>query len=316
MGGAYPGSTLASLTNNMNPSVPQSRTDICPHLGTTADPQTVLDYPTSQNCCHRAVPPASPGVDHQREFCLVSGHIGCPLCAVESGRAPAGIFTRRSAGIPGRVFMLHRLLPALALLAVVAAAVWLALARVSAAAPVRETQPGFALPPSASPLPAVQPSLNTVPILAAQPTASPSAQPSLTARPSATPSPTPRPPHLLETPLGDDRQFLLHRTLPGESYELIASSYLTTIAALRAANYNLPDALWVDAVLVVPVGQTDPAGIVPMSAFAAGEQGATLAAVALEQGVSLAELCALNGLASDEKISPGEWVIVSHPPAP
>ncbi len=286
---------------------PKNTDKICPHLGLPSDPQTAMDYPSSQNYCHHAKPPVAPGAPHQRRFCLEASYVQCKLYAAKSAKPMPAAFLTEPIITRKQPSVLRWVLLALILLVVIAVAVWLALIWALPAAPART--------------PTVLQSDLTAPATAAAAQASATLtqtpRPSPTVEPSSTPTPTPQPPHLLETPLGTERQFLLHRVLNGESLISMAGIYYTSVDAIRAVNYSLPGMLWANSVLIIPFNQMDVTGVAPMTAYAISADGITVQALALEQGVSLDALCALNDLPSNYLFHSGEWVILPHtPPTP
>lgn len=211
---------------------------------------------------------------------------------------------------------LRWLLLGLILLAVSAATVWMVLSGALVAASI--VLPDWTASAAAAAVQANATFTWTPPL---SPTARPSSthtlQPSPTAKHSVTSTPTPRPLHLLETPFGAERQFLLHRVLEGERLVLLGRVYQTNVEAIRAVNYNLTSVLWINTVLVIPLNQTDVTGVRPMTAYDIRAEGITIKALALEQGVSLDALCALNDLPTSHLFHSGEWVILPHtPPTP
>jgi hypothetical protein len=64
----------------------------------------------------------------------------------------------------------------------------------------------------------------------------------------------------LDNPIGGDVQFIIHRVLVGESFFEYARDYDTNVDAISAINYNLPPILYVDLIIIIPIGVDDPAG--------------------------------------------------------
>ena len=73
-------------TNQVQPS---SLLGVCEHLGTQDDPRTCLAYPSVWNYCHRASPPETVRLEHQRQYCQTAAHVQCPVFQGTQGRAPA-----------------------------------------------------------------------------------------------------------------------------------------------------------------------------------------------------------------------------------
>lgn len=60
--------------------------NICPHLGSSHDPETALAFPTSHNYCHSVRPPLPVKTSYQQSHCLTTEHFTCP---VYRGQMPA-----------------------------------------------------------------------------------------------------------------------------------------------------------------------------------------------------------------------------------
>ena len=161
----------------------------------------------------------------------------------------------------------------------------------------------------------------TAPVVFTQPSTELFATLTATNTPQPTKTMTPLPPtttatlpplHMIETPIGLERQFVVHRVLEGEGFISIAATYNTNEDAIRAVNYALGDSLWADTVLVIPLGQTDISGIPPMSVFLVSDEGMTIEALALEQNVDAALLRELNALPEGYILHQDEWVLIPH----
>ncbi len=204
--------------------------------------------------------------------------------------------------------MLRLILLGLMLLAVVAATVWLLFTQRLAEAP--------ALEPTSLTTPAAVVVLATSTLTQTpQPSLTQSPVPSQTAKPSFPKTSTQIPPHLLETPYGIARQFLLHRVVAGESLLKLSGTYNASVEAIRAVNIDLQGTLWADTVIIIPVNQLDANGLIPMIAYEVLADGITIQTLALEQNVDLNVLYELNNLPSDYIFHSGEWVILPHTPS-
>lgn len=305
----------------MNSSLsPKDIEKICPFLGISSDSQTAMAYPSTQNYCSHVTPSAAPGTDYQREVCLKSAHIQCQLYAAKSAKRMPTEFLADELDKPRKhTPALRWLILGLTLLAVIAAAIWTVLSGALVAAPI--VQPSNRTASAAASVTQANATFTWTP--PPSPTARPSSthtpQPSPTAKHSVTSTPTPTPqfPHLLETPIGSVRQFLVHRMLDGEGLIYLADKYHTSMEAIRAVNFNIPSSLWVNSVLVIPLNQLDVAGVAPMTAYAISSDGITVKTLALAQGIKLDVLCTLNDLPSNYLFHTGEWVILPHiPPTP
>jgi hypothetical protein len=123
---------------------------------------------------------------------------------------------------------------------------------------------------------------------------------------------TEEPPHLLLTPFGGERVFLLHRVTAGEDLIAIADKYQTSVEAIRAANYNMTLELWVDTVIIIPPNQADMTGITPMTPLEITGTEKTIQELAAEYGISPELLGALNARSTEYSFQIGEWVIIPH----
>jgi dipeptidyl aminopeptidase/acylaminoacyl peptidase len=70
----------------MTESVPT----ICPHLGLSGDRTVIRTQPDVAHRCYARVPPASPDEAHQRAFCMVPAHVGCPYYRAPEPTLAAG----------------------------------------------------------------------------------------------------------------------------------------------------------------------------------------------------------------------------------
>jgi capsular exopolysaccharide synthesis family protein len=128
---------------------------------------------------------------------------------------------------------------------------------------------------SETPLPTLVPVSTValpVPVLATEtalPTATPTLEPPTAVPATSTPKATPTETqvvdlHRLEVtkiPPGSTQAYLIHVVKPGETLEILAAQYQTTVEAIVAVNYTLTGAIWVDYPLVIPVEAKSPAGL-------------------------------------------------------
>jgi hypothetical protein len=82
-----------------------------------------------------------------------------------------------------------------------------------------------------------------------------------------TPAPTLEPVHALETPIGTDNHFIIHRVLPGESLLLLSQHYGTSVDAIELINYQLPTPLLEGFPIVIPVNDVDVRGFPAFEAY-------------------------------------------------
>jgi hypothetical protein len=294
------GHILSMNSFNNNPDEEK----ICPFLGLPFDWQTAMDYPSQQNYCRRKRPASAPNEAHQREYCLNTSYRQCQLFAGDSPAKVADETAKPRGKIPTPAWAIL----ALFALFVVLLALWQITSRVlpvignfqgnTKPAGLAQSKAAF-VPPTPS-IPTLEPATTTTPQIA----------PIIEI--TAEPTDTPAPPHLFETPFSAEGRFLLHRVSSGEDLIAIAARYNTTVEAVRAVNYNMPQELWVDTVIIIPVDQTDLSSALPMTALEITFDGLTMENLALQQGINPDELTALNNRPVDYLLSVGEWVVVPH----
>jgi hypothetical protein len=284
----------------------QEEDKTCPFLGLPYDWQTVMDYPSRQNFCRRKRPPSSPDETHQREYCLNNTFKQCSLYANESIPARPARQARVSENPLRRIPIFLWIIMGILVFSVVLLALWQIIARVIPAVDPSQNAP--------VPLTITRKAFTAVPPTLSAPTLEPVAtftfQPTLT--PEATATFTPAPPRLFETPFGTDHRFLLHKVTTGEDLVSIAARYNTNIDVIRAANYNMPQELWVDTVIIVPADVLEANGIQPMMPLEITVNGLTMKNLALQQGANPEILMALNERPADYLLTPGDWVIVPY----
>lgn len=168
---------------------------------------------------------------------------------------------------------------------------------------------GLAIGAKSSPSPTAQVSTRT-PTLTL-----PSATPTIIVKATKTPRPvipTSVTPHALETPFGGNLRFVIHRAIEGEGFIYLAEKYGTTVDAIRAINYNLPEALWVNKILVIPVKTGDVNGIPPFSIYQVVDIEVKVEDLAVLLEVDEDSLKKYNELPDGYILNQGDWVLVPH----
>jgi hypothetical protein len=233
-----------------DPVAQVSGMDRCPHLGLPEDPQTALAFPSPWNYCHHARPKAPVATTWQTEFCHSAGHTACPLLQQErrrplppEARSRVQHHHRHRRGVLTVILVLAGIMFASILLLA-----WLGPERVQAA---------WAQPPQ---VPATVPSTAALPA-AFDPAATAAPGPAQTAVPALTPTGEPISPsgagicgYKLDEAFGADPQFVLHQARGGESLNIYAGKYSSSIAAILAANRSLELPLQINAIVVIPLG--------------------------------------------------------------
>lgn len=299
----------------------------CPYLGLRDDPQTCLAFPSDWNCCHRAQPPDSVRPNHQRRYCQTSDYQTCPvfqnqkslpLPAELRGRGPAGLHhsRRRSGPLPVRI-------AALVLVMIVVGLAWMGLLPdVFSASPFNAPQSTIpasrtAPPPSPSSvaIPLVPPLVpsaseyvpptSIVPFLLQTPTLT------STVPPTPTPSPLGQCGRQLETSFGSNPGLLIHRVRSGDSLNMYADTYHTSVEAIQALNYRLPIPMWKDWVVVIPPGQTQVLDLPSFELYQVTEPGTTLTELSSRLSVDSESLMRYNDFDASCRTVMG-WLLVPH----
>ena len=286
---------------------------VCPHLGLMHDAATHMNFPSIANQCRYSKKPKSPDLAYQRDYCL-SGAYG--NCALQQTRRrlpkPSGI--RADLSSLGKTAWTAMVLVALVGIAV------LFMSRASLSVVDLFNTSGPLTGPvgiSVSPTGTFSPLTNTaIPItFTSAPTNDISA---------VTPASIETPeffgsPHIYEVtklPPGASHGLLVHLVAPGETLELIAANYSTSVQAIMAVNYGLTPPIWADYPVVIPVGTKDVvAGSVSFKVYVV-EDYETLSAEALANilSVDVKDLEFYNFCGGDCQFSRGDVLLVPHTP--
>lgn len=89
-----------------------------------------------------------------------------------------------------------------------------------------------------------------------------------------------------------------------------AEKYQTSVEAIQAVNYNLKTPLWVDALVIIPVGFTDVASLPSFEPYVVTETGRTVESLARELGVDPRDLKYYNAIADGEALQVGDWLLI------
>jgi hypothetical protein len=277
---------------------------ICPHIGMADDPQTQYISHDIQNTCYQAQPPNRISLRHQIKMCLTRDFCECPVYQAE---AP-GPLPRELQGRSHRPFLWEPrarvallILSVLALLAL-AYFVWCSGSRSTASAAGTPVVPEAVMPlviRTATDLPRPTP-------------VRPSRTPQASETPEVTETETPvqiTPGPALETPFGGDRAYLVHLTLEGETLEVLAARYNTSVPVLQVV--NLPpgqQGIWANLPVVVLPGQRDAADLTRMQAVLI-EADTSVADLVARFRVDEADFRLENGLHAD-LVPGGRWVVM------
>ena len=114
----------------------------------------------------------------------------------------------------------------------------------------------------------------------------------------------------LDTPIGGEVKFIIHRVQEGEAIGQYTSRYNTTEAAIRAVNYNMPSVLFIDWLVVIPLGVTDASGLPAFQPIQMETGGLSVEMFARQLGVDLEKINLYNDFDPGRILQPGEWVLI------
>jgi len=151
------------------------------------------------------------------------------------------------------------------------------------------------------------------------PTVSPFPSKTWTASPTRTPtrtmtsSPTTKlSAHRLDVPIGSDYKFLIHKVFAGENLTQLADKYNTSVDAILKVNFTLNTPLWVDALVIIPVGNTYVDSFPVFDAYQVTRPDESIEALAQELGVSASDVKYFNDLKTGESLQIGDWLLMPH----
>ena len=273
----------------------------CPFLGFEDDPSTALAYPARFNFCNRAKPTAPVSLAQQRNLCLTENFHECPVYQKEAlGPLPKAIRGDRTSGIRPAKWI-----PVVALIGVILIA--LAAVILTGVLPIR----GFAPPYVVITLTSMPPGAPTI--------MAPTRVVSLTPEPTSIIIPTQtatmisltrQPPRALETPFGISPQLVIHKVVEGEGFILLAENFNTTAEAIKAINYDLPESLWVNTILVIPINTDNVTGLPRFMVGEVRAEGMTIESYAERLQVDIELLKLYNDLPAGYALRLGEWLII------
>jgi len=277
------------------------RGKLCPYVGFIDDRETALSYPAEHNCCYHAEPVCPVNLDKQREYCLSSRYNACPVYLRETiQKLPMGWSGKRLSSIhKPKPWMM--LVMAVALVGLVLLLSYLFGAFEKPAIP-RSTQPVVATsdfyPITSTPSEVVLPPTETI-----------TPEPTLTSIPVQL---TEIVPHMLETAFGSDPQMLVHQIQQGEGFIMLAEKYGTSMEAIQAINYELPETLLYNQIIVIPLNSTDISSLPPFSAYQEQTGGVTIDELANRMNLDPFAFRLYNELPEGYIVSQGEWLLIPH----
>ena len=295
---------------------------ICPFLGIINDPRSSVAYSSKKNICYRVKPIESPKLAHQSAYCLAQRYEHCKVFkSPPDKKMPKDmrLKSQRSADLRKLIFwafLIGFLLTAL---------VWGFYYRDEVIADfsrlVDELRSQLA-PTEGPQQQIIQATITQTLTLTPSPTMTASATQLPTAtrtpRPPTHTSPPPtstreKPSLALETPIGTEIQFIIHKVIPGESLELYARDYETSVTAIRAVNYRLPSFLPLNWVVVIPLETEDVQNLPPFEPYEVKDE-MSVKNLSAQLGVNLRDMSFYNNLEANMLLLPGDWLLIPREP--
>ena len=286
----------------------------CPYLGLSRDPSTHMGYPSDENICLKWNHPIKPSVSHQEHYCLQPVYVDCPIYQSlkenpdqeESGRK-------------------IKIRPALIIAAgMIASLVLLGMAHFSfRAVKPQSLDLTLSSQPSSEGFPVITDASNllktgditaTFAILSATPDYSTTNNPSnpILAG-SSTADPLPYGFDVTRIPGNTSQVYIVHVIEPGESLNMLAIEYDTTVEVLLLLNYKLKTPIWVNSRIVIPVGVTETAGLPRIEVFVVTEYDSITADfLAKSLNVDLQDIINFNNCRDTCQFKKGDVVLVPH----
>ena len=273
----------------------------CPFLGFKDDPSTALAYPAGHNYCFKSNPISSVSLEHQRKSCLTETYLECPVFQKESaGPLPKGLRGDHVSRIAPVKWV-----PFVALAAVILIA--LAALILIGIIPIR----GFSAPYTVIMLDTKTPQAAYTSLPTTVLTRTPSPKP--TVLPTQTPTMITLnnlSPRMVGTPFGSSPKLVIHRVIEGEGFILLAEKFGTTAEAIKAINFDLPESLWVNTILVIPIDTDDVTDLPRFSAVEVRAEGMTIEAYAERNALDVELIKRYNDLPAGYALKLGEWLII------
>lgn len=270
----------------------------CPFIGFEEDPETALAYPAPYNFCNHCKPIAPVSLGHQRSACLTREFANCPVFQKDTLEP----LPRELRGVRPESFKPTPWIP-VGILVLVVMVTFIVLAIL-----------GVIRVPGLTPIPA-----ETQPTIKVNTPTEVTPPPSVTVENTANPEPTntleatdttPFTIHAIETPFGENPKLVIHQVQEGEGYYLMEKTYNTTEEAIKAINFELPQTLWVNKLLVIPVNTDDVTGLPQFSVREITSEGLTIEAYATRMQLNADALKIYNALPDGYLLEMGDFLII------
>lgn len=114
----------------------------------------------------------------------------------------------------------------------------------------------------------------------------------------------------IETPILSNPQLIIHEMAPGESYNLLAVNYQTSIEAIQRVNQVIPAPIWVGWVVIIPLDTVEVSNLPPFEVFKITEKGLTLEILSKKLNADIDMLVKYNQTAPSDILNVDTWILV------
>jgi hypothetical protein len=114
----------------------------------------------------------------------------------------------------------------------------------------------------------------------------------------------------LDTPIGGDQKFIIHRVAEGETLQIFANKYHTSVEAIKDINFDLIIPLWTDWLVVIPENITDVSKLPLFEAHQVEEEYIKIQDLAIKLSASLEEMIYYNNIEENYLLRKGDWLLV------
>ena len=119
----------------------------------------------------------------------------------------------------------------------------------------------------------------------------------------------------MEIPIAiGERILLIHRVLPGQTFEMIAQTYTTTSEVIRSLNHSLKPPLWANSAIVIsPSLQSMDLALPTFRAYEVSEAETSIDELAQKLKIDSTLLRHFNACPDDCRLAAGDWLIIPYP---
>lgn len=275
----------------------------CPKLGLKEDPDSYSAFPLNINACYQVRPVDIPNLSHQRSYCLTSAYLHCPVYeSAPGGKMPKEISLKKETLSKDILFLLSGI-GVLLVIIILFFSFRSGRPRFFAIDELSTPSPTTSVSPTITPAQPID-TATTVPI-------TPSLTELLATDTRVPPTPTAIIVILtLDTPIGGDQNFIIHRVAEGETLQIFADKYHTSVEAIKAINFDLIIPLWTDWLVIIPVNVIDVSKLPLFEAHQVEEEYIKIQDLSTKLSASLEEMIHYNNIEENYLLRKGDWLLV------